>query len=102
MKGKVNKVKTLSEKDLKSALIKKALGYDATEIVEEYVGDNEGQIVLSKKKITTKNVPPDISAIKILFETQIQPIAQMSDQELQQEKERLIELLKKENLNKKE
>ena len=34
---------------LKKALIKKALGYDATEVVEEYVSGEEGEIKLTKK-----------------------------------------------------
>lgn len=34
--------KRLSEKKFKAALVKKALGYDATEVVEEYVSDEAG------------------------------------------------------------
>ena len=70
MKGKVKKNKAVSNADFKDALIKKALGYDAVEVVEEYVSCDEGEIKLSKKKVTKKNVPPDLSAIKILMEEQ--------------------------------
>ena len=44
MKGKIKKTKELSSSDFKDALIKKALGYDATEVIEEYVTGDEGEI----------------------------------------------------------
>ncbi len=91
-KGKKTKVKT--QQDFKSALIKKALGYDATEVVEEYVSSEEGEIKLSKKKVTKKNVPPDITALKILMESDLKAVSTLSDEELEQEKLRLLELLK--------
>ena len=95
MKGKkVNK--TLGTTDLKSALIKKALGYDATEVVEEYIADEEG-VKLSKKKVTKKNVPPDITAIKLLLEGDELDLSKMSDDELIKEKERLLKLLAESN-----
>ena len=92
MKGKKSK-KTLGEKDLKEALIKKALGYDATEIIEEYVAGDEGEIKLSKRKVTKKNVPPDITAIKMLIEEGGKSVKEMSDEELNEEKQRLLNLL---------
>ena len=67
MKGRNKQKKKLDKTDLEQALIKKALGYDATEVVEEYVGDGD-EIKLSKKKVTTKNVPPDMSALKLLLD----------------------------------
>lgn len=95
MKGKkVNK--TLGTNDLKIALIKKALGYDATEVVEEYIADEEG-VKLSKKKVTKKNVPPDITAIKLLLEGEELDLSKMSDDELIKEKERLLKLLAESN-----
>ncbi len=90
----------LNQKKLRTALIKKALGYDATEIIEEYVGGEEGEIRLSKKKVTKKEVPPDVTALKILLETEEKPISELSDDELEQEKTRLLKLL--ENKCKKE
>ena len=74
-------------------LIKKALGYDATEVVEEYVGDGD-EIKLSKKKVTTKNVPPDMSALKFLLDESQKEVSEMTDQELYEEKVRLLCLLK--------
>lgn len=100
MKGKLDK-KEPDDNSLRQALIKKALGYDATEIVEEYVTGDEGQVVLSKKKVTKKNVPPDLSAIKMLIDGERPDIFGMSDEELEQERQRLILMVEK-NLIKKE
>ena len=96
MRGKKDK-KELGEKDFKDALIKKALGYDATEIVEEYVTGEEGEIKLSKRKVTKKNVPPDITAIKMLIEDGVKSVKEMSDDELEREKIRLLNLLSEKN-----
>lgn len=88
------------EAKLKKALMKKALGYSADEVIEEYVLDEEGQPHLSKKKVTKKHFSPDITAIKVLFEKYYKPYAEqvslMSDQELEEEKERLLKILKEE------
>lgn len=93
MKGK-NKKKTLDTQDVKQALIKKALGYDAKEVVEEYVQNSEGEVQLTKRKVTTKSVPPDVQALKLLLEDDAQkPIIEMSDEELEREKQRLLKLL---------
>jgi hypothetical protein len=94
MPEKTKKKKSVTEADFKSALIKKALGYDATEVVEEYVSGDEGEIKLTKKKVTKKNVPPDITAIKLLLGEDNLSVEEMSDEELEKEKERLIKLLK--------
>ena len=94
MKGRSKKQKVITEQDLRQVLIKKALGYDATEVVEEYVGNEEGDVKLTKKKVTTKNVPPDITALKLLLDENEQQVGKMSDEELEQEKIRLLKLLK--------
>ncbi len=93
MKEKSNDIKSvLSQKKLKDALLKKALGYDCTETVTEYVSDEDG-VKLSKKKVTKKNVPPDITALKMLLTENDKDLSEMSDEELQKEKARLIKLL---------
>ncbi|MBQ3596633.1 MAG: hypothetical protein II988_02325 [Clostridia bacterium] len=96
--------KQIDQTDYLDALKKKALGYDATEVVEEYSQTQEGEVTLTKRKVTKKNVPPDITALKILLEQEQTPISQMSDEQLEQEKQRLLELLgqsqtEKENKN---
>lgn len=92
MREKSNKKKSFSEQ-LESALVKKALGYDAKETVEEYVSGEEGEIKLAKKKITTKNVPPDMTALKILLEEKTLTLSEMTDEQLEEEKKRLLNLL---------
>ncbi len=92
MKGKSKKTQSDLQSDFKKALVKKALGYDVTETVEEYTGGEDG-VKLVKKKVTKKNVPPDITALKMLLEDQNLPLSQMSDEQLQAEKERLLKLL---------
>ena len=89
-----------NEKKLKKALIKRAIGYDADEVVEEYSYDDEGTPKLSKKKVTKKHYAPDISAMKILIERygnlSKEEIELMSDEELKEERNRFIRLLAEE------
>ncbi len=87
------------EDKIRKALLKKALGYSADEVVEEY-SLNDGEEVLVKKKVTKKHYSPDVSAVKILLEryykTYQDKISLMSDEELLEEEERLLNLLKEE------
>ena len=99
MKGEVKK--KADSKDFKQALIKKALGYNTTEVIEEYVANEDGDIKLSKKKVTLKNVPPDITAIKLLMDGEEQ-LCNLTDEQLIEEKKRLLELLAKKTKSKKE
>ena len=81
---------------VQNALIKRAIGYDASETVEEYSSDGI-EMTMVKKKITTKNVPPDISAAKLLLEYLAQKssdLSNLSDEQLQAEKTRLLQILK--------
>ena len=87
--------------DINSALLKKALGFDAKEIVEEYCMDNDGEVKLSKKKVTTKSVPPDVSALKMLLDLK-ESVGSYTDEELEAEKQRLLDLLCQSEKKKKE
>ena len=84
-----------NKKELKKALLNKALGFTTQEVVEEY-GYTGDDFVLQKRKTSTKSYPPDLSALQILLEggKEIDEIEKMTDEELKQEKERLIKLLK--------
>ena len=93
MKGKGRK-KAYDEQDLKQAIIKRALGYDATEVVEEFAQGEQGEVKLTKRKVTTKSVPPDITALKLLIdEWAVKPLNEMTDEQLEEEKRRLLEML---------
>lgn len=85
------------EEKIRQALLKKALGYESDEVVEEYQVD-EGDLKLSKRKVTKKHFSPDISAVKVLLEryykTYDEVISAMSDEDLENERNRLEELLK--------
>ena len=94
--------KSVDEEDkIKQALLKKALGYSASETIEEYTIDEDGESKLSKKKVTKKHFSPDIAAVKVLLEryykTYEERVAAMSDDMLEEEQSRLKQLLKKEN-----
>ena len=79
---------------IRDALIKRAVGYDTEETVEEYSGSGDG-ITMVRKKITRKNVPPDISAAKLLLEESGEDdYSAMTDEQLEEEKQRLLKLLK--------
>ena len=72
--------------DLLCAVRKKAVGYTAEECVEEY-GVSEGQLTLCKRKITVKEVPPDLSAVKMLMDLdEASPYDNMSEEALENEK----------------
>ena len=84
---------------LKEALLKKALGYISTETIEEYCNTDDG-MVLQKKKVTSKDIPPDIASFKALSELDSElkdDIQSMTDEELEKEKQRILKLLKKES-----
>lgn len=79
---------------IRDALIKRAVGYDTEETVEEYSGSGD-DITMVRKKITRKNVPPDISAAKLLLEESGEDdYSLMTDEQLEEEKQRLLKMLK--------
>lgn len=88
-------------KKLNKALVKRALGYLNKEVTEEFCKEEEGKMVLTKRKVTKKNIPPDIGAVKVLLEMQAgfkeSELTEMTDEELLIERDKLIEKLKEEN-----
>ena len=95
MKEKGSRKKKVTKSELEKALIKKVLGYDATEVIEEYSGGEDGEVKLLKKKVTVKNVPPDMTALKLLLDEKQMSVTEMTDEELEQERLRLLQLLEK-------
>lgn len=85
---------------MKEALIMRAKGYDTTEVTEEYADDGEGGVRMVKRKVVSKNVPPDVSAAKLLLEIEGDNVINLTDEELEKEKIRLIKLLNIENIKK--
>ncbi len=85
---------------LRDALLKKALGYTSTETIEEYCNTDDG-MVLQKKKVTSKDIPPDIASFKALTELDSDvknELESMSDEELEKEKQQILKLLNKEQV----
>lgn len=82
--------------DVLDAVLKRARGYEAKEVVEEYAVV-DGALELVKKKITTKDVPPDMTAAKLIFDSG--NVSDLTDEQLEKEKQRLIKELVLENDN---
>ena len=82
---------------LTKSLLKKAMGYSVDEVVEEYIKDDE-ELKLVKKKITTKHIPPDISAARALLEkyynSDFDEIRNLSDEELLKLREEILSEIK--------
>ena len=81
---------------IETALIKKAVGYLSKEIVEEFSGEGD-DLKLIKRKVTYKDVPPDVSAIKVILDGETD-VSSMSDEELKNEKIRLLKLIKEQSI----
>lgn len=79
--------------DIMEAVVKRAMGYEARETVEEYAMV-DGSLELVKRRVTVKDVPPDISAAKMLFDDA--DYKDFSDEQLEAEKKRLLAELKAE------
>lgn len=79
---------------LAKILLKRAKGYSYREKTEEF-NVVDGKAVLSKKKVVTKRTHPDVAAVKALLEISENDldVSQMTDEQLQVEKLRLLQLL---------
>ena len=80
------------------ALFNRAIGFSKDEVSEEY-SMVEDKLTLTKKKLNSKYYPPELKAIEILIEkynlNKNTDYDNYSISELNKEKERLLELLKK-------
>ena len=85
----------LNKLDLREALIKRAVGFVSEEQIDEYAMDNlTCKMKLVKRKIVKKEVPPDVMAARMLVEVfNKDSLESMSDEELEDEKYRLLKLL---------
>ncbi len=85
------------EEKLESALLKVALGYQIAEVTEEYA-DVNGELKLTKRKKTKKDVPPDLKAVQMLLGGEGAEYASLSDEELEAEKQKLLASLQAETV----
>ena len=79
---------------IENALLKVALGFQVAEVTEEYA-EVDGELKLTKRKRTKKDVPPDLKAVQMLLGENGGGVEQMSDEELEAEKNRLLAALEK-------
>ena len=83
------------EEKIGDALMKVALGYQIAEVTEEYAEVN-GELKLTKRKKTKKDVPPDLKAVQLLLSSsQSTDYSGWTDEALQAEKERLLTEIKR-------
>ena len=82
------------QEKLGEALLKVALGFQVAEVTEEFA-EVDGELKLTKRRRTKKDVPPDLKAVQMLLAEQDYGYATMTDEELEKEKQRLLEELKK-------
>lgn len=83
--------------DLEQALKKCAVGFDTSETVEEFAVQ-DGELRLVKRKVTRRDIPPDIKAVKMLLDGW-QDIGELSDEELAAEREKLLKMLKEDDFD---
>ena len=80
--------------NIDEAILKVALGYQIAEVTEEYAESN-GELKLVKRKKTKKDVPPDLKAVQLLLAAENEgDYTDWTDEQLAEEKERLLAELK--------
>ena len=85
----------MDEEILKS-LLQRAKGYSYNEVQEEFAVREDGEMALVKRKVLEKYCPPDSSALKTYLElSQDKSFADLSDEELERERRRLLKELKR-------
>ena len=84
------------EEKIGEALLKVALGYQVAEVTEEYA-EVDGELKLTKRKRTKKDIPPDLKAVQLLLASKIESdMAAWTDEELETERQKLLKELKEE------
>lgn len=86
-----------NDTDLQEALKKCAVGFDTSETVEEFAVQ-DGELKLVKRKVTRRDIPPDIKAVKMLLDDRPDD-GGLSDEELAAERQKLLKMLKEENFD---
>lgn len=85
------------EEKVGEALLKVALGCRVEEVTEEYA-EVDGELKLTKRRETKKDIPPDLKAVQMLLAAKENgaDYAAMSDEQLNAERERLLAALREE------
>ena len=85
---------------LEDALLKVALGFQVAEVTEEFA-EVDGALKLTKRKRTKKDVPPDLKAVQLLLGDNTLSLQSMSNEELEEERKRLLAVLAETQKNEK-
>ena len=84
------------QQKLTDALIKKAVGYVSKEWVDELVPDPDTlEMKIVRRKVTKKQVAPDLNAAKLLFEItgdKTFDLYAMSDEQLHEQRQKLLQI----------
>lgn len=85
--------KTIGD-NLEEVLYQKAMGYSVKETTEEFAMV-EDELKLTKKKVNVKYYAPDLNALELMLNKKYsqQDVTKLSDEELEQEKQKLIKQL---------
>lgn len=90
------------DEDTLKAIKSLANGLTVTEVVAEYATDKDGDMKMVKKKVSKKTLPPNTDIIKLFYSNskdETSKYKDMTDDELEKEKHRLLLELKKENID---
>ena len=85
------------DNELEQALKKCSVGFETGETVEEFAVQ-DGEFRLVKRKVTRRDIPPDIKAVKMLLDERPDD-ASLSDEELAAERGKLLKMLKEEDFD---
>ena len=85
------------DNELEQTLKKCAVGFETGETVEEFAVQ-DGEFRLVKRKVTRRDIPPDIKAVKMLLDERPDD-ASLSDEELAAERGKLLKMLKEEDFD---
>lgn len=75
------------------------MGMTTKEVITEYLFDEEtNKMKLIKKKVNEKTLPPNTDIIKLIYQQANikEDLEKLTDEELEQEKQRLLKQLKEE------
>lgn len=89
------------DEEILNALIKRAKGYKYNEVQEEYSVKEDGEISLTKRKVSQKYCPPDSAALKTYMDICADvDVRNLTDEELEKERSRLLQLFVEEESKK--
>ncbi len=85
----------MKDDKLIQTIYKKAVGFKIKEISSEYTADENGELKLVKKKTVSKDVAPDLGALRFLLESDLNKTdySLLSDNQLKKEARILLSRL---------